>query len=496
MRKKCQTYQDRFTDECLKRTDVIKLADGSQYTLDEHQQDGMLETAIALESGKKSFSIVHPGGSGKTVIEAGIVQASQAAKKGLPEEEMDSDSKDVIIAVERSLMSGIRDHLELALGQEVGIWGGGHKDLEPGVIVTSIQSLQRNKGSLAEQLEPEQVSLLIGDEADKYLTKARTKILQAFRGAIKIGLTATPEWSDGRHINQVWGEVIHHLSLKEGIMRGINVPPLYYMYEADIDGDSISISGDDYEKASLAAAMKSVEIETAIPEVYKQMVPSNRRKDFPTLVYVPSVATLQATEERLKAEFPGLNVTAWSGDIATDRLNGEIGSFQRGALDILVLCEMGGRGLDLPRARCIIDGYPTLSANKLEQRHSRALRRIRQGTAVEREGFKKDFALIAQILPKSNSFRPLTLLDVLDCWPDYRPGRVLGFRNLAGTNVLSGPPEQSEVEEIASNIRSTQVRSQLTLLENVDVLKALQERVSFEDLPVADDEGFIYLDKK
>lgn len=497
-------YQDLLAEECFKRTESIRLADGNSYVLDAHQQDGMLETACALEEGKKSFAIVHPGGSGKTVLEAGIVQASQAAKKLLGRHDDlidlgdDVQSKDVVIAVERSLMSGIRDHLELALGTEVGVWGGGHKDLEPNVIVTSIQSLQRNKGSLTENLHPEQVSLIIGDEADKYLTKGRKAVLGKFRNAIKIGLTATPEWSDGRHIDEAWGEVIHHLSLREGITRGINVPPLFYMYEADIDGDSIAISGDDYDKTSLASAMKSVEIETAIPEIYKQMVPSNKRKNFPTLVYVPSVATLHATEERLKQEFAGtgLNITAWSGDISTDRLNGEIDGFQRGAIDVLVLCEMGGRGLDLPRARCIIDGYPTLSANKLEQRHSRALRRIRKGTVAERDGFEKDFALIAQVLPKSNSFKPLTLLDVLDCWPDYRPGRVLGFGSRPVQTGGGQPPEQSEVEEIAENIRQNPVKSRLTLLENVDILEALKEKMSFADIPQADDDGFIYLPKE
>lgn len=494
MPKKPIFYQDRLAEECFRRTQTIQLADNRAYTLDEHQQDAMLETACALEDGKRAFAIVHPGGSGKTVLEAGIIQASQIAKKGLTED--GAEMKDIVLAVERSLMSGIRDHLELALGKEVGIWGGGKKDLEPEVIVSTIQSLQRGKGNLTESLDPKSVSLVLGDEADKYLTQSRSKLLRRFRNAVRIGLTATPEWPDGRHIDDVWGEIIHHLSLKEGIARGINVPPLYYMYEADIDGDSISISGDDYEKASLASAMKSVEIETAIPEIYKQMVPSNRRKNFPTLVYVPSVATLRATADRLRKEFSGFNVTSWSGDISIDRLNGEIDGFQRGSVDILVLCEMGGRGLDLPRARCIIDGYPTLSANKLEQRHSRALRRIRQDTIAGKDGFKKDFALIAQVLPRSNSFKPLTLLDVLDCWPDYRPGRVLGFGSRPEFTGGGQIPEQSEVEEIARNIRQNPIKSRLVLLGNVDILQALREKASFAHVPNADDEGFIYCDKK
>jgi len=377
------------------------------------------------------------------------------------------------------------------------MWGGGQKDLEPSTIVATVQSLQRQKGGLAKHIDPEMVSLVIGDEADKFLTTERRKLLHRFGNATKIGFTATPEWPDGRHVDDAWGEIVHHLDLKEGITRGINTPPLFYMYEADVDGDDINIANGDYEKSSLAAAMKSVEIEKAVPDVYEALVLSNRRKEFPTLVYVPSLDTLAATTERLQQEYTGqgLNITSWSGDISTDRLNGEIDGFQRGNIDILVLCEMGGRGLNLPRARCIIDGYPTLSANKLEQRHSRALRKIRAGTALEEEGFKKGFATIAQILPRSNSFRPLTLLDVLDCWPDYHPGRVLGFQERPGAGIGSTgqPPESDEVNEIAEHVRNHRLRSRVTLLESVDILKALQDKSSLVDVPQADEEGFIYI---
>ena len=498
-------YHELLSEELFYRTGEIKLADGSQYALDAHQQDGMLEAAVALADGKTSFAIVHPGGSGKTVLESGIIQASQDAKALLAVyddliDKNELEAKDIVIAVERSLMQGIRDHLELALGKEVGVWGAGKKDLEPNVIVTTIQSLQHNKGGLTQYLNPKQVSLLIGDEADKYLTPARRELLNRFRNAIKIGLTATPEMKDGRHIDDLWQETVHELDLREGIRRGINVPPLFYMYQADVDGDKIRLSRDDYQKASLAAAMKSVEIEAAIPEIYSQMVPSNRRKDFPTLVYLPSVATVHATTDRLRQVFDGqgLTISSWTGDISTDRLNGEIDSFQCGGIDILTLCEMGGRGLNLPRARCIIDAYPTLSANKLEQRHSRALRKIRPGTGLEQEGFQKDFALIAQILPRSNSFRPLTLLDVLDCWPDYQPGRVLGFQQRPGAGLGSpGMPSKSdEVAEIVANIRAHQLHTRVKLMEHVDVLQVLENQVTLDDIPQADADGFIYVPKR
>ena len=492
-------YRELFAEECFDRTERVERTDGEpDIILDEHQQDAMLEIAAALEDGESTFSVVHPGGSGKTVLESAIVQASQAAKLRMGQSA--EGRKDLVLAVERSLIRGVRKHLARTIEGDVGIWGMGEKDLDPSVVVASIQSMQRGKQVLHNILPSTKVDLIIGDEADKYLTKARSKLLKRYRDSVRIGLTATPEWADGRHIDDAWGRTLHHLSLKEGIARGINVPPFFHLYEAEVDGDSIGISGDDYDVTSLCAALKSVEIENAIPEVYRNLLPERMRKDFPTLVYVPSVQTLEATTETLQEQLvgEGLTISSWSGKISSSRLRDEIDDFRQGKIDILTLCEMGGRGLNLPRARFLIDAYPTLSANKLEQRHSRALRRIRPGTPAHADGFRKDFATIAQIIPYSNTFRPLTLLDVLDCWPDYEPGRVLGFQQRpgAGLGSLGGHVDSEELTEILENMRQNPIKSRITLLEEVDVLRALQERMKFEDIPQADEDGFIYLSKK
>ena len=483
----------------MKRVETVERTDGTDdITLDSHQQDAMLEIAAALDDGQTQFSVVHPGGSGKTILESAIVQASQAAKARMGEE--GEGRKDIVLAVERTLMRGIRTHLERVLEDEVGIWGMGDKDIAPDVIVASIQSLQKNKTGLHNVLPSTKVDLLVGDEGDKFLTEARRKLLKRYEDAVRIGLTATPEWSDGRHINDSWGEILHHLKLREGIARGINVPPLYYLYEADIEADDIKIAGGDYEASSLGAAMKSLEIEQAIPEVYRNLVPAGMRKNFPTLAYVPSVQTLKDTTARLRQEFDGadLTISSWHGDISSEQLRQEIAAFRAGMIDILVLCEMGGRGLNLPRARLLIDAYPTLSATKLEQRHSRALRKIRPGTSAYADGFTKEFATIAQIMPRSNNFRPLTLLDVLDCWSDYRPGRVLGFQERPGAGVGSTgtPVAPEELAEILENMRRNPVRSRVELIEQVDILEALRERMTFDDIPQADEHGFVYFDKE
>lgn len=491
-RKKFSEYRKNLSEECLARTDQIVSNDGQhQFDLDEHQESGMLEVASALKAGKDHFSVVWAGGTGKTVLEAAVIQASQAAKAPFNGEFQ--KSKDLVLTVERSLTNSVRDHIAQVLNQDVGIWAMGKKELEPNVIVASVQALQRQGDRLKKYIDPKEVSLVLGDEADKFLTESRQKLLAQFDSAIHIGLTATPQWQDGRHINEAWGEIVHELSLREGIKRGINVPPMYSLYEASFDVDDVKVQANDFESDSLAAALKAIEIELAIPEVYESIVPEKRRKKWPTLVYVPSVSMVGNVTDELKKKYPDINITSWTGSITSARLSREIQDFREGNVDILVLCEMGGRGLNLPRARCIIDAFPTLSANKLEQRHARVLRRVRKGSQLAEQGYQKPFAHIAQIIPKSNSYRPVTLLDILNCWPDYRPGKVITFDKFPDLGVPGdGPSMQDEVDEVVANMKKHPLRSKISLMEQVDVLRQLQ---LLEDLPQADEDGFIYLDE-
>jgi len=484
-------YRNIFAEECIESLDQIVTADGNvQWALDDHQREAMEAVVYALADGRRRFSVVHPGGSGKTVLEAAIIQASQRAKQKL--DNGLENTQDIVLAVERSLMGSVREHIA-ALGVDVGVWGHGEKTLDRPVVVTSIQALQTNKRNLHRLIDPTNIALVLGDEADKFLTEERQKILNIFANAQRIGFTATPEWPDGRHIEDAWGEIIHRVTLKEGIKSGINVPPLYTLFEADFNTDELEIEQEDFERKSLEAAMKAIEIELAIPQVYEAIVPANHRKEWPTMVFVPSVATVERVVETLQKTYPDLAITSWTGEIANGKLQSEIDDFNQGKIDILVLCEMGGRGLNLPRARAMIDAYPTLSPNKLEQRHARVLRKIRLGSRLHQLGVKKPFAHIAQIMPKSNTFRPRTFLDLMNCWDEYQPGKLLTFNPHGARGGEDGPPLQDEVSQIVENIKQHPLKCNVTMLETIDVLREIGLR---ENLPKADEEGFIYLDEE
>lgn len=474
-------YRRRFAEECEANSDSFETNNGD-IVLDEHQQRTMIKAAEALVGGQSEFSIVHPCGSGKTILEAALVKSSQEAKNGLSAIQRNR-RKDLIITVERSLMAGIRDQIERVIGREIGIWGNREKKLEPGIVIASIQALQHHGHNL-EELAPENVSLVIGDEADKFITENRAGIIDQFRNAVKIGLTATPQWPDKRHISTVWGDPVDTMSLREGIERGINASALFYMYRIDVNGDNIPVERGDYQNKALGKAMKSAQIESAICNIYDQF-PRRERKNYPTLIYVPTLQILEDLQRRMRHQFGNLQISSWNGNTSSRVLENETQQFQEGDLDILILCEMGGRGLNLPRARLLIDASPTLSRNKLEQRHGRVLRTIRPGSPEAAAGFQKRFSTIYQILPEANRFRPVTLLDVLRIpLGEYTPGKLLPIGN--GGN--HGPGDDPEVRRLVRHFKSRPIRSDISLIEASD----LRDILTREDLPTLNEDGSLF----
>jgi superfamily II DNA or RNA helicase len=488
-------YHKLLSNHCAdQRNSIPGLGNSPGLTLDPHQQEAMDETSLALENGEQEMSIVHACGTGKTILEANILIASLRAK-----ETIHPNGKDLIITTERALVHGIRDEL-VNLGLDIGIWGLGKAEIDNHpIVLATIQTLQRNQQDLAKKYPVENTQLVIGDEADRYLTEDRKKLLQQFRQSIKIGLTATPSWSDGRDISDLWGRKIHSLPLREGIQKGINVAPLFYAFDAGIDQTSLTIKNHDYDKKTLSAALKEAEIHLAITEVYESVIPSEKRKEFPTLIYLPSVDLVHKVRTTLQEKYSGagISVKGWTGNTITNKeMQTDVENFNNGALDILILCEMGGRGVNLPRARCVIDAYPTLSANKLEQRHGRGTRKVRPGSDLALSGFQKPFSFAIQIVPRSNHFRPYLLPDLLDCWDDYKAGRLLGTsetRNFHGQCEKIGAPTQIEVQTLRDYIESQDPTHHVRLIRSIDVLEQIQLR---ENLPQADQEGFFILNEE
>jgi superfamily II DNA/RNA helicase len=122
----------------------------------------------------------------------------------------------------------------------------------------------------------------------------------------------------------------------------------------------------EYTTEQLEQVLVEAEIYRGIVDVYTALVGADK-KAYPTLVFVPSVHMVNLTVKAFLDTYKkDIRVKWWTGD-ATDEgsISDDIQAYLRGEIDVLVACDMGGRGMNLPNARLLIDAYPTRSMTKI-----------------------------------------------------------------------------------------------------------------------------------
>ena len=142
--------------------------------------------------------------------------------------------------------------------------------------------------------------------------------------------------------------------------------------------------------------------------------------------------------------------------------------------------------MNLGNAKLLIDAYPTKSLNKLEQRHGRILRKIRPGSSLWKRGWKKNDAVIVQIVPKSNKFRPALFTDIIGGWQELQ--RLRGERE-GETN--GGRPEGDLVAQIRAHIEAKNPPLQLTLIRRINLLEQIRR-----ERPQFDEKGFFRIPRR
>ena len=241
------------------------------------------------------------------------------------------------------------------------------------------------------------------------------------------------------------------------------MPPIWKLFRSAVDADALPIEHGDFKAKELGAATRAAELHLAIPQVYEILVPEVERSTTLALVFVPSTDMVDLTTQTLRGRYPSLTIHSWTGKSTTALARRHSEQHARaGLVHILVLCEMGGRAIDLPNASVLIDAYPSLSGTKIGQRHPRVTRRMRDGS--------KQWAAIAQIVPRSNRFRPVCLPDILDesAWEDSQRGRPL----CTGTGDL-GAPLLERARLLQQRIEEMKPRLSLEVIDELDLYREL-----------------------
>lgn len=136
----------------------------------------------------------------------------------------------------------------------LGYFTGDERTPEADVLFASVQTLGRARH--LETFDPEAFQYIVVDEFHHAAAPTYRRLLDHFEPTFLLGLTATPERTDGGDLLALCGEnLVYRCDLAEGIRRGLLSPFDYYGVPDEVDYQNIPWRSGRFDEDELEAAL-------------------------------------------------------------------------------------------------------------------------------------------------------------------------------------------------------------------------------------------------
>ena len=240
---------------------------GQTIELRDYQQEATENLQKIREDGKTIALLYHANGVGKT-----ITAATDAKAVG---------GRTLFLVNALKLASQAQETFAKVWPEAtLGEYTGSQKDMTQTVIFATVQSISKD----LEKFSPTDFDYLIVDECHHAAANTYQKIFTYFHPKFILGLTATPERSDGEDMLELFQNVAHKMDLKTAVERGILVPIRCVRVKTNIDLTDVRINGIKYNSQDLESKLFIPERNQLIVDTYLKYV--NGKK---TVIFCASV---------------------------------------------------------------------------------------------------------------------------------------------------------------------------------------------------------------
>ena len=240
---------------------------GQTIELRDYQQEATENLQKMREDGKTIALLYNATGVGKT-----ITAATDAKAVG---------GRTLFLVNALKLASQAKETFAKAWPEAtLGEYTGSQKDMTQTVIFATVQSISKD----LEKFSPTDFDYLIVDECHHAAANTYQKIFTYFHPKFILGLTATPERSDGEDMMELFQNVAHKMDLKTAVERGVLVPIRCIRVKTNIDLTDVRINGIKYNSQDLESKLFIPERNQLIVDTYLKYV--NGKK---TVIFCASV---------------------------------------------------------------------------------------------------------------------------------------------------------------------------------------------------------------
>ncbi|MGW4200463.1 DUF3427 domain-containing protein [Streptomyces sp. NPDC004726] len=289
-------------------------------------------------------------------------------------------------------------------------------------VFASVQSL--NARSL-EGFAPDHFDVIVIDEFHHGVSPTYRKLVEHFSPLELLGLTATPERTDGRNVQDEFfdGRIAAELRLWEALENDLLSPFHYFGVTDNTDMGAITWKRGAYDTQELSNLLTGnhVRARLIIQAVMDKVAnPQSMR----ALGFCVSVAHAHFMADCFRQA--GFQAVALSGETPRDQRKAALDSLRSVGTQIIFSVDLFNEGLDVPDVDTLLLLRPTSSATLFLQQLGRGLRRSEDKAVLTVLDFigqhRKEFRFEEQFRALTNSTRDRLLFSVENGFPQLPSG--------------------------------------------------------------------------
>jgi superfamily II DNA or RNA helicase/diadenosine tetraphosphate (Ap4A) HIT family hydrolase/HKD family nuclease len=287
---------------------------------------------------------------------------------------------------EEILNQALRTFRRVRPSAVLGHYTGVEKTQDAEVMFASIQTLGRIEH--LNKFDPTYFDYIVIDEFHHAAARTYRRLLDHFRPQFLLGLTATPERTDGGDLLALCGEnLVYRCDLVEGIRRGLLSQFDYYGVPDEVDYRNIPWRSSRFDEEALTRAVATEKRAQNALEQFRQ------RAGTRTLAFCVSQRHADFMAEYFGAA--GVRTVAVHSGAGSAPRSRSLEQLEAGEIQVLFAVDMFNEGVDLPRVDTVMMLRPTESQILWLQQFGRGLRKIgdKRLTVIDYIGNHRSFLI-------------------------------------------------------------------------------------------------------
>lgn len=324
-------------------------------------QEAALESIGALrQAGERRGLVISATGSGKTILAALDVRAAGPARV-------------LFVAHREQILNKAMNEFRQVLGGPLDSFGklaGAARESDRRYVFSTVQTLSRPE--VLESLDPDTFDYILIDEVHRATAATYSRVIEHFRPSFLLGLTATPERSDGASVFELFDfNVPYEIRLGAALEQDM-LAPFHYYGVADMEWSDGTTTTDATPLYRLVATERVDHLLAALHR-YGQAGIRPRGLIFCSRKDEARQLATELNQRMLRGR--RLRTVALTGEDSIEDRQHAIRSLEQGELDYILTVDVFNEGVDIPSLNQVVMLRQTQSAIVFVQQLGRGLRK-------------------------------------------------------------------------------------------------------------------------